>query len=87
VRAVRASSERLGKALLVELVDGVAHRLRVRAEVAGYLVGVLPPGAGEKIWQRRKVKASVEDASPPPGPYARRRSGNARRSVVSWSRG
>jgi hypothetical protein len=48
VRAVRASSERLGKTLFVALVDGVAHRLRVTAEVAGYLVGVLPTGAGEQ---------------------------------------
>jgi len=48
VRTMRASSERLFEALLVALVDGVAHRLRVTAEVAGYLVGVLPTGAGEQ---------------------------------------
>ena len=41
VRAIRASLQRLGKAFLVELVDGVAHRLRVTAKVAGDLVSVL----------------------------------------------
>ena len=40
VRTVRASSERLGKALLVELVDGIARGLRVTAKVAGNLAGV-----------------------------------------------
>jgi hypothetical protein len=59
-RAVRASSERLGKALLVELVDGIARGLRVTAEVAGDLVGVLPSALLSRIWQRRKVKASGE---------------------------
>jgi hypothetical protein len=48
VRAVRTPSERLRKALLVELMDGVAHCLRVTAEVAGDLIGVLPTGAGEQ---------------------------------------
>jgi hypothetical protein len=47
-RAVRASLERLGKALLVELVDGVARRLRITAEVTGDLVSVLTPIAGEQ---------------------------------------
>jgi hypothetical protein len=60
-RAVRASSERLGKALHVELVDGIARGLRVTAEVAGDLVGVFAIGAFEQdLWQRRKVKASGE---------------------------
>lgn len=48
VRAVRASSECLRKTFLVELVDGVAHRLRVTAEVAGDLVGVLACVTGEQ---------------------------------------
>jgi hypothetical protein len=48
VRTVRASSERLGKAFLVELVDDVAHRLRVTAEVASDLVSVLAIGAGKQ---------------------------------------
>ena len=61
VRAVRIPSQRLGKALLVEDVDSVAHRLRVTAEVAGYLVGVLAISAGEQdLAERRKVKASGE---------------------------
>jgi len=48
VGAVRTPSQRLGKALLVEDVDSVAHRLRVRAEVAGDLVGVLSISTGEQ---------------------------------------
>src|ERR671912_2328301 len=48
VRAIRASLQRLGKTFLVEDVDGVAHRLRVTAKVAGDLVGVLSISAGEK---------------------------------------
>jgi hypothetical protein len=61
VRAIRASLERLGKAFLVELVDGVAHRLRVTAKVAGDLVQAFCPSAlASKIWQRRRVKASGE---------------------------
>lgn len=61
MRAIRASSERLGKTFLVEDVDGVAHRLRVTAKVAGDLVGVLSIGAGEQdLAERRRVKASGE---------------------------
>jgi hypothetical protein len=48
VRAVRASSECLGETLLVELVDGVAHGLRITTEVGGDLVGVLASVAGEQ---------------------------------------
>jgi len=48
VWAARSLSECLFETLLVELVDGVARRLRVAAEAAGYLVGVLAPVAGEK---------------------------------------
>jgi hypothetical protein len=60
VRTVRASSERLFETLLVELVDGVARSLRITAEVAGDLVGVLAIGTceqnlataqGEGIWR------------------------------------
>ncbi len=36
------------EALLVEFVDSVAHRLRVTAEVVGYLVGVVAIGAFEQ---------------------------------------
>jgi hypothetical protein len=60
-RAVGTPSQRLLEALLVEDVDGVARRLRVTAEVAGDLVGVLAIGAGEQnLAERRKVKASGE---------------------------
>jgi hypothetical protein len=59
--AVGTPSQCLLEALLVEDVDGVARRLRVTAEVAGDLVGVLAIGAGEQdLAERRKVKASGE---------------------------
>src|SRR5918993_3087780 len=48
MRAVGTPSQRLLEALLVEDVDGIAHRLRVTAEVAGDLVGVLAIGAFEQ---------------------------------------
>src|SRR5215207_5574000 len=48
VRAVRTPSQRLLETLLVEDVDGVAHGLRVTAEVASDLVGVLSIGAFEQ---------------------------------------
>jgi hypothetical protein len=48
VWTVRASSERFFEALLVELVDGVARRLRITAEVAGDLVGVVAIGTCEQ---------------------------------------
>ena len=48
VRAVRASSECLGETLRVELVDGVAHGLRITTEVGGDLVGVLATIACEQ---------------------------------------
>jgi hypothetical protein len=48
VRAIRASLERLRKALLVEDVDGVAHRLGVTTKVAGDLVSVLSISAFEQ---------------------------------------
>ena len=60
VWTVRASSERLLETLLVEDVDGVARGLRITAEVAGDLVGVLAIGTceqnlataqGEGIWR------------------------------------
>jgi hypothetical protein len=61
VRAIRASLQRLGKTLLIELVDGVAHRLGVAAKVAGDLVSVLSISAGEQdLATTRKVKASGE---------------------------
>jgi hypothetical protein len=60
VRAARSLPECLSETLLVELVDGVARRLRVAAQAAGYLVGVLAPALARSIWQRRRVKASGE---------------------------
>ena len=48
VWAARSLPECLFETLLVELVDGIARRLRVAAQAAGYLVGVLAPVAGEK---------------------------------------
>jgi hypothetical protein len=61
VWAARSLSECLFETFLVELVDGVARRLRVAAEAAGYLVGVLASVAGEQDpAERRKVKASGE---------------------------
>jgi len=48
VWAARSLSECLFETLLVKLVDGVARRLRVAAETAGYLVGVLAPVAGDE---------------------------------------
>ena len=60
VWTVRASSEHLLEALLVEDVDGVARSLRITAEVAGDLVGVLAIGTcqqnlataqGEGVWR------------------------------------
>ncbi len=48
MRTLRASLKRLWKPPLVEDVDGIAGGLGVAPEVAGDLVGVLVPGAGEK---------------------------------------
>jgi hypothetical protein len=48
VWAIRASLQHLGKSLLVELMNSVAHRLWVTAEVAGDLVSVLSISAGEQ---------------------------------------
>ena len=48
VRAARSLPERLLGTLPVELVDGIARRLRVAAEAAGYQVGVVAPVAGEQ---------------------------------------
>ena len=48
MRAVRTPSERLLEALLVELMDGIACRLRIAAEVADDLIGVVAIGAGEQ---------------------------------------
>jgi hypothetical protein len=66
--------EGIRQSLLVESVDGVACRLRIAAQLVSYLVGVLASVAGEEyLAEWRKVKASVEDASLPPGTHARRR--------------
>ena len=48
VRTVRAPSRRLFETLLVELVDGVARSLRITAEVASDLVGVVAIGTCEQ---------------------------------------
>ena len=48
VWAVRAPAKCLLETPLIELMDSVACCLRVTAEVAGDLVGVLPTGAGEQ---------------------------------------
>src|SRR5687767_7675309 len=48
MRAVGAPPECLGKALLIEDVYSVTHRLRVTAEVGSDLVGVLAVGAGQQ---------------------------------------
>jgi hypothetical protein len=80
VRAIRASLERLGKALLVEDVDGVGHRPGVTTKVGGDLVSVMSISAFEQdLAERRKVKASGERRAPPPGTCARRHSRDARR--------
>jgi hypothetical protein len=61
VRTFGALPKRLREPLLVESVDGVAHRLGVAAQGAGDLVGILAPVAGEQdLAERRKVKASGE---------------------------
>jgi hypothetical protein len=61
VRTFGALPKRLREPLLVEGVDGVAHRLGIAAHGAGDLVGILAPGACEKyLAERRKVKASGE---------------------------
>jgi hypothetical protein len=75
VRTFGALPKRLRKPLLVEGVDGgVAHCLGIAAQRAGDLVGILASVAGdEDLAERRKLKASVEDAIPPPGFRARRR--------------
>jgi hypothetical protein len=71
---LRSNLEGIWQSLLVEGVDGVACRLRIAAQLVSYLVGVLASVAGQKyLAERRKVKASVEDASLPPGTHARRR--------------
>jgi hypothetical protein len=48
VWAIRASLQHLGKSLLVELMNSVAHCLRVTAKVAGDLVSVLSISAFEQ---------------------------------------
>ena len=49
------------QATLVGIVDGVAHRLLAASEVPGYLRNLSSPLEGAKsIWERRKVKASLE---------------------------
>ena len=48
VRTFGALPKCLRKSLLVESVDGVAHRLGVATQRAGDLVGILASGAGEK---------------------------------------
>jgi hypothetical protein len=48
VRVMGASPECLLKAFLIELVDGVAGRLRIAAEIVGDLVSVLAIGTGEQ---------------------------------------
>ena len=61
VWTVRGSSERLFETLLVEDVDGVARSLRITAEVAGDLVGVVAIGTCQQdLAERRRVKASGE---------------------------
>lgn len=80
VRALRTPSQRLLEALLIKLVDGIARGLRIAAKIVGDLIGVLSIGAGKQdLAERRKVKASVEDAIPPPRFCARRHSKDARR--------
>jgi hypothetical protein len=74
MRTLGAWPKCLWKSLLVESVYGVAGSLRIASQLVSDLVGVLASGAGEKyLAERRKVKASVEDAIPPPGSRARRR--------------
>lgn len=48
MRALRVLLERLFETLIVELVDGIAHGLRVTTERASYPIGVLAPIAGEQ---------------------------------------
>jgi hypothetical protein len=48
VRTARSLPKRLGQALLVEGVNGVARGLRIAAQRAGDLVGILAPFAGEQ---------------------------------------
>jgi hypothetical protein len=74
VRMLRTRSKCFREPLLVEGMDGVARRLRIAAQLLSDLVGILAPVAGEQyLAERRRVKASVEDANPPPGSCARRR--------------
>jgi hypothetical protein len=78
----------LREPFVVESVDGVAVGLGIASQLVSDLVGVFASGAGEQdLAERRKVKASVEDASLPLGPRARRHSRDAQRSVVSYFRG
>jgi hypothetical protein len=55
----RAGSESL-KATLVEVVDGVAHRLLPAAQVLSDLRDLIPLEEARSIWERRKVKVSLE---------------------------
>jgi hypothetical protein len=61
VRSARAFAKRLFEALLVELGDDVSGGLIVAPEDPGDLVGVLPSALASRIWQRRKVKASLAE--------------------------
>jgi hypothetical protein len=46
--ALRTLSQRSFETFLVELMDNVAHGLRITSQRAGYLVGVLASIAGEQ---------------------------------------
>src|SRR3712207_4181649 len=57
----RGSGNESIQAPLVEVVDGVAHRLLPAAQVLSYLRYICSPlELAETIWERRKVKASLE---------------------------
>jgi hypothetical protein len=66
-RVMGTPSKRLLEALLVELMDGIACRSRIAAEVTGNLVSVLATVACEQdLLKQRKVKVLKASAIPPP---------------------
>jgi hypothetical protein len=64
----RAGSESL-QTSLVEVVDGVAHRLLAASEVLGYWRGLISPGGGQKHLRRAQGE-SVFRAQPGFEPFA-----------------